>query len=460
MNLFSRISQSLKFMKPSIAADGRTLNYVRQVKLSLVMRLVTVVAGFSTTAILLRSISLENYGIWSLLISVQVWMSFFDLGIGNGLRTRVAESLAQAQPGEAARLITVAYLAFAAIFVVLMSALVPAVLLTDWQSLLNVTSIGSEELRVAVGVTGLLTCLVFVTNLINPVAAAVQRSSYSTVAGCASGTIFMVAALLMHISGWTSVLLILTVQGAVNILINIGFTLWFYAKRPELKPFPTLDLRGARDLISLGARFFVIQAAMLVLFSTDRVIIVQLLGPQQVPQYDVAFKLFSLFTIIHLMFAGPLLAAYTEAYHRSEHGWISRTIRGQVKIVLLLAAASGLLVFLAEPIVQIWTGGSVTLDPGLAIIMWFFAVLTMWNNVFGAVLNGIGRLRIQIFATVIGAVFNIPLSILFVKYLSFDVVGIVLATALCIAPQSILLPWAVFRILREQQEQGAQQRTA
>lgn len=450
MTLLVRLSQIFPLSVSARAKDSRTLNYMRQVKVSLVMRLLSVGLSFATTAILLRAMSLEHYGIWSLLISVQAWVGLFDLGIGNGLRTRVAENLAHGRTREAARLIAVGYLVFTMIFIGLAALLIPVVLTVDWQALLNVTSISAKELKLAVGLAAFLTSVIFVTNLVNPVAAAVQKTSYTAVVGVVNAAVFTGLAMFLYLAGWASVLTILIAQGTVTIFINMGFTFWFYKKRPDLTPTPTINLRGTRDLVSLSGGFFVIQAAMLVLFSTDRFLIVGLLSPQEVPQYDVVFKLFSLFITIQLMIGTPLWSAYTEAHQRGEYGWIGRTISTQIKVFLFLTTSCVALIFVSEPIIKAWTDGIVKPDAGLISLMALFAVLTMWNNTFGVVLNGMGRIRIQMFAATIGAVCNIPLSIFFVQTLNFGVSGILLATTLCISLQSLLLPLVVCRILRGQ----------
>lgn len=446
-NLY-RLQRLLPAFGPAGARDNRTQNYVNQVKLSLVMRVLTVAMSFATTAILLQAMSLEQYGIWALLISVQTWINLFDLGIGNGLRTRVAENLAHGRMQEAARNISIAYAVFTLIFLLVMVALGPTVVIVDWQMFLNATTIAPGELRAAVGVAVLFTSLILVTNLINPVAAAVQRNSYTAVAGFIQSVFFVLLALLMLLTGWGSLLTFLILRGASNVAINLGFTIWFYYRRPEIKPYITTDLRGSRGLVSVGFRFFIIQIAMLILFSTDQFLIVKLLGPEQVPQYDVTFKFFNLFVTVHLVLAAPLWSAYTEAFQKGELGWIRHTIRSQIKIVALLAMASAALIPLARPIIALWTGDRVDLANGLVGLMSLFAVLTIWNNAFGALLNGVGHLRPQIIVATIGAVLNIPLSIFFARTLAFGVNGILLATILCIALQSVILSWAVFNILR------------
>lgn len=448
MSYLSRFRRLMPDFGPAESRDSRTQNYLSQVKLSLVMRVLTVIMSFATTTILLRAMSLEQYGIWALLISVQTWINLFDLGIGNGLRTRVAENLAHGRMQEAARNISIAYALFALIFLLLMVALGPIVAVVDWQTFLNATTFAPDELRASVGVAVLFTMLILVTNLINPVAAAVQRSSYTAVSGFVQAAFFTLLALVILLTDWGSALTFLVIRGTLNVVVNLGFTIWFYSKRPEIRPHVTTNIRGGRTLVSLGVGYFVIQIATLVLFSTDMFLIVKLLGPEHVPQYDVTFKLFNLFVIIHLIFAAPLWSAYTEAYQKGQFDWISRMIRGQIKIVAILAMASVALIPLGGPIIALWTGDRVDLPTGLVGLMSLSIVLTMWNNTFGALLNGIGHLRPQIIAATIGAVLNIPLSILLARNLAFGVNGILLATILCIALQSVIMSWAVFEILR------------
>lgn len=458
MSNLSRLRRILPAFGSAGARDSRTQNYFSQVKLSLVMRVLIVSMSFATTAILLRAMSLEQYGIWALLISVQTWINIFDLGIGNGLRTRVAENLAHGRMQEAARNISIAYAVFALIFLLLMVALGPTVAAVDWQTFLNATTFAPGELRASVGVAVVFTSLILVTNLINPVAAAVQRNSYTAVVIFIHSALFMLLALLMLVMGWGSALIFLILRGTLNVVMNLGFTIWFYSRRPEIKPYVTRDVRGARSLISLGLGFFIIQIAMMVLFSTDQFMIVKLLGPEEAVQYDVVYKLFNLFVVVHLMIAGPLWSAYTEAYQMGELDWINRTIRSQIKIVFFLALASATMIPLATPIIVWWSGSTVDPATRLLWLMSLFVVLTMWNNTFGAMLNGIGQLRPQIIVGTLGAVINVPLSIYFVRNLSFGVDGILLATILCVALQSVVLPLVVFKTLqsrRGQQHTGA-----
>ena len=73
-----------------------------------------------------------------------------------------------------------------------------------------------------------------------------------------------------------------------------------------------------KSITSLGFQFFIIQIAVIVIFTTDKILITQLFGPEYVASYDVVFKLFSIITIAHGILMAPLWSAYSDAYHRND----------------------------------------------------------------------------------------------------------------------------------------------
>lgn len=426
----------------------RTVNYIKQVKLSLLMRLLTIAISFLITGLMVRQLSLEIYGIWSIIISVQIWISFFDLGIGNGLKTKLAQALSKKNYEEAGSLITLAYKVFASIFVVLIVVSMPIIFFLDWQILLNARFIGPGELTLALVISVVLTSLVFVSNLINPIAAAFQKSSYGTVVGLVNASIFFFVLLSLKNMGQVTLVNILFAQGVVNIIVNIAFTYWFLRTRGKLVISKQKKIGGARNLMSVSGGYILIQISMLVLFSTDKLIITHLIGPESVAEYDVVFKLFSVLITAHLMIAGPLWAAYTEAHTLKEIDWIKSTLCKQLKILGLLSIGSCVLALLAKWIIDYWTGSKIMPQVEVILGMAFFSIVVMWNNTFGALLNGVGKLKVQIYSTAVGAMVNIPLSIYFVNRLGMGVDGVIYATILSLCVQAVFLPVAVKKLLK------------
>ena len=72
----------------------RTKNYLRQIKGSVLYKGGAVAASFLAIPVMISYLGVAQFGVWSTLLTIMSWVVFFDLGVGNGLRNKVAESLA------------------------------------------------------------------------------------------------------------------------------------------------------------------------------------------------------------------------------------------------------------------------------------------------------------------------------------------------------------------------------
>jgi O-antigen/teichoic acid export membrane protein len=202
-----------------------------------------------------------------------------------------------------------------------------------------------------------------------------------------------------------------------------------------------------RPLLSVGLQFFTIQLAVLVIFTSDKMLITQLLGPQFVTQYEIVFKLFSVVTIAHALVTAPLWSAYTEAYHKGDFPWIRHMFRKQLVVYIGAILTSIILGLLAKPIIAIWVGPEVVVSYSLIVAIGVFVLISMWNNTYAMFVNGIGDIKTQLYTAIVAMFLNIPLSIFLVKYLGFGLSGIVMATIFSLLFAAIALPIQVRRIL-------------
>ena len=112
-------------------------------------------------------------------------------------------------------------------------------------------------------------------------------------------------------------------------------------------------------------------------------------------------------------------------------------------IILLLVA-----MLLASPLVyKIWIGESLDIPFNLSLSMAiYFAILT-FNMVFVNFINGIGKLKLQIFTSTISLIINIPLSIFLAKSLDLGTSGVILATCFSLLYAAILRPIQYYKII-------------
>jgi O-antigen/teichoic acid export membrane protein len=398
---------------------------------------------------MIKYLGTEQYGVWSTLLSIVSWVVLFDIGIGNGLRNRISESLAQENKKEAHKYISTAYTIIGLISVLLIIIFLSVSNYIPWQNVFNITSLSNQELKSVVNITVIFLFLNFWISLINQVCNGFQKTSLVVFNQFLSNTFSLISVFILYNFYETSLLKLAFFYGISLLSSSVILSFWFYKNNKDVIPkIKSFGLSYTKSITSLGFKFFVIQIAVIVIFTTDKILITQLFGPQYVASYDVVFKLFSVITIAHGILLAPLWSAYSDAYHRGDIEWIKKTIKNQFKIYLLLVIATVLLVFLAEPIIKIWIGKNFIIDKMLILAMAFFVLISCWNNIFAYFINATNQLNVQINTSIIAIIINIPLSIFLVKYFNIGTYGIVIGTCLSLALFAIFGALQTFNIIK------------
>jgi len=426
-------------------SENRSKNYIKQIKSSFIFKGLAIFASFLAIPIMIKYLGVEHYGVWSTLLSIVSWVVLFDIGIGNGLRNKISESLAQDNKQEAHNYISTAYTIIGSISVILILIFLLASEYIPWQKVFNITSISNQELQSIVNITAIFLFLNFWISLINQVFNGFQKTSLVVFNQFLSNIFSLLAVFILYTFYESSLIKLAFAYGISLVLSSLILSLWFYSKNREFIPkIKSFGLNYAKSITSLGFKFFVIQIAVIVIFTTDKILITQLFGPEHVASYDVAFKLFSVITIAHGILMAPLWSAYSDAYHRGDREWIRKAIKNQLKIYVLVVLGAILLIFLTQPIINLWIGKEFIIDKLLIISMGFFIIVSTWNNVFGYVLGGLGYVRLGAYYTSLTAIINIPISYYFSIVLNFGISGIIYGTIFSILISSILSPIQVY----------------
>jgi O-antigen/teichoic acid export membrane protein len=178
--------------------------------------------------------------------------------------------------------------------------------------------------------------------------------------------------------------------------------------------------------MSLGIKFFIIQIAALILFNTNNIIITQLFGPAEVTTFNVSFKLFSVVTMVFSIIATPLWSAFTEAYVKNDFDWIRSTLSKMRIIWYLLIGCTVLLMFSSPLLYKWWVGESVQVPFALSVAMSSYVIVYIWQTIHVFFLNGIGKIKLQLYLVVFSGLINIPVAIFLGK--KIGLVGITLTS--------------------------------
>jgi O-antigen/teichoic acid export membrane protein len=432
-----------------VISENRSKNYIKQIKGSFIFKGLAIFASFLSIPLMIKYLGVEQYGVWSTLLSIISWIVLFDIGIGNGLRNKISESLAQDNKQETHNYISTAYTIIGAISVILILIFLIASEYIPWQKIFNITSISNQELQSVVNITMIFLFLNFWLSLINQVFNGFQRTSLVVFNQFLSNIFSLLAVFILYTFYESSLIKLAFAYGISLVSSSLILSIWFFKKNREFIPkIKSFGLNYTKSITSLGFKFFIIQIAVIVIFTTDKILITQLFGPEYVASYDVVFKLFSVITILHGILMAPLWSAYSDAYHRGDIEWIKKAIKNQLKIYLLIIIAAILLIFLTKAIITLWIGKEIMIDNMLIIAMALFILVSTWNNIFAYFINATDNLNVQINTSIIAMIINIPLSIIFVRFFEMGVYGIVFATCISLSFFAIFGSIQTFNILK------------
>ena len=430
----------------------RSRNYITQLKGSVLYKALAVVISFVSIPLMIDYLGHEKFGVWSTLLSIMSWIVFFDLGLGNGLRNKVAEAIAKDEISEASKYVSSAYTIIGCISLLLFLSVAASGFYINWQKVFNTHNIPEATLRATVVFSSFFVLVNFLIGLINQLLNAVQKTSAIVFGQLISNALSLFFVFFLSITTDASILYLAISYGIALILSNVALSVWFYRLHPQFVPKLLVYKQHIRPIFTLGIQFFVIQIAVLVIFTTDKIMITQLFGPMHVTHYDVIIKFFSIITIAHSLISAPLWSSYTDAYHRNDIAWVKKALSKQIAIFLCILVAVIILIPLAKPIIELWIGKSIFVSPMLVHSVAAFVVISTWNNIFGFVLGGINKIRLGSYYTVITAVLNIPVSYFFAITLGVGVPGIMLGTVFSISISAVLSPLQVYYFIYTNQK--------
>lgn len=421
---------------------------VHNVSLSVVYKIVGLLLVFLTIPLLIDFLESERYGVWVTIFSITNMVFFADFGLGNGLKTRLTHALSSKNRAVARLEISHAYIFIGvlAVTVFLLGWLIMSQF--DLQIVLNTTVSNSELQRVFMLTLGLI-CIGFVLNIYKSMYYATQEAAKVELSLLIYnlGIVAIIIAVLQYYS--QSLFIIALIYGGMNVLIGSIFSLLFFRRNPDLLPnFKFFSVKEMKGLLNLSSSFFIIQLSMVVIFTTDNVIISHLLGPTEVTKYDIVRKLFNTLITIIVIAQGPLWSLFTDAYAKGDFKWIKKTLIWLNKLFIPVVIIITLLVLATPSIIEIWIGPEMSIPMLLTILMGVFVGIRVYGTIYMSFLNGIGRIKAQMWFYFIGAAINIPLSIYFVQSLGLGLSGVILGTIASLLLLTIAVPIQSFRILQ------------
>jgi O-antigen/teichoic acid export membrane protein len=428
MRVKGKLFTSLSFINSKINnGQERSVKAIKNILASFLIKGGSIIISLMLLPLTLHYISPAQYGIWVTLSSIIGWFGFFDIGFGNGLKNKFAESIAQGDDEKARIYVSTTYAILAIIVSIILTIFICINPFLNWSNILNAPSNMSGELSTLALIVFVFFCLQFVLQLITTVLTADQQPAKASLFNF-YGSLFSILIIYILTKTTSGNLLYLgTVFGLTPILVLIVSSIWFYSRKykkfaPSLK---YVHFSYARDLMTLGVKFFLLQIAGIVLYQTSNIIIAQLFGAAEVTPYNIAYKYFGIIPMVLGIILAPFWSAYTEAWVKKDIIWIKNSLKKLRLIWASLSILALIMLLFSNFIYGIWVGKEIVIPFTLSAVIAAYFVINAWNGIYCAFLNGVGKIKLQLYTGILDMIIHIPLAIYLGKKLGIS--GVILS---------------------------------
>lgn len=407
--------------------NKRTLRAKKNISISFICKGLTILISFLIVPLTLGYVGKVEYGIWMTISSIISWFSFFDIGLGNGLRNKLAEALAKDDKETAKIYISSTFALIAGIASLMFIGFFIAAYFISWNTALNTDVVPNNELFEIVIVVFFFFCIGFVMKVLSSILQAMQKYAINDILGVIAQILGLIAIFILVKTTDSSLFNLCLVYGSKTaIVLFIASIFLFSGSLKEFRPrLKYVNLKKAIPLMNLGIWFFIGQILFLIINQTSVILVVQFFGPEDVTVYNLALRYMTIVSMLYIMVLTPFLSAFTEAYTKKEFGWIKSTIK-RINYIWLIASFGTLLLILGyKQFFRLWVGDEIIIPVSLIISLGISSIFNTRASTFTLFLNGIGKIRLQLRVVFIQALLFFPLSYLFFK-LNFGLSSLVI----------------------------------
>ena len=398
--------------------NNRTKNVQKNIIYSSGLKLLSILLSFFLLPITVNYLTEVEYGIWITLFSIMNWINFLDMGLGLGLRNKLAEAVSKNNFFDIKSNLSTGMLSISCMGLSFFILFFIGINFIDMQKLFNTTKIPENILYISALFTGFFVIISFVLSIVNQIYYAYQRAAVTGLIQIVNNFIMLIVVYYLTLQDEHNLIYFVFSFGIATITSKSIFLIHFFYKNKDLLPSIKFFKKDVlKKMMTLGINFFIIQICSLLISSSASFFITQIIGPEYVRNYDITFKLFSFITMAHTLICTPLWSAYTDAFIKKDYEWIFRIIKKLIILMIPICISSIILIFLANFIINIWIGKNIHIPFDLIVVMGIYVIVNCWMNIWSYFLNGIGNIRIQMYIYIISTALCIPLACYLMKFL-------------------------------------------
>ena len=296
-------------------------------------------------------------------------------------------------------------------------------------------------------------CLQFILKTINIILIADQKPAKASFLGMLGQLVALIIIYVLTQTTQGSLIYLSLALGCAPLVVMALASFWYFSKkykyfRPSIK---YVNFNYTKDIMSLGLKFFLIQFASIFVFQATNIIIIQILNPEQVTIYDIAYKYFFVVLTLVNIIVSPFWSAFTEAYTIKDFAWMKSMYKKLNKVWYVIVVIIIFMLAVSNLVFKLWIGNVIVIPISVSILMAINSLSTSRFNIFISLLNGIGKVKLQLYINLGLSLIFVPLSLYLGNMLGLN--GIIISNIFISTVFAIIVPMQVRKIL-EQKAKG------
>lgn len=400
--------------------DQRSKNITINIIASFFIKGWSVVVQLLLVPLTLACLGVYENGVWLTISSVLLWIDNLDIGLGNGLRNKLAFYIAENNVKKAREMVSSTIAMLTIIIVPICVILISLELFGNTYELFNVSTEKIDNLTEVLIVSTIFVCSTFILKFLGNFYMGLQLPAVNNAIVTCGNTIALIGTYFIYLSGYHSLLLIAIANTTGPLLAYlICYPVTFYGKYKYLKPSLSLfSISAARELFFIGSKFFVLQIAGIVLFFSTNIIISHFFTPSMVTPYQIANRYFMVAMLLFTILCVPYWSATTDAYAQNDRDWICKANRTLNKMMFFIFILVATMIFASHFVYGIWIGEKAEIPFTMTLLVGIYEFILIMSTRYSFVLNGLGKLRLQLTITIIVAALYIPLAIFVINQIN------------------------------------------
>ncbi len=416
---------------------------------SLIFKLISMIMVFLTTSLTYKYLGSNEYGIWVTIYSIISWVYFLDFGFSNVIKTKLP-TLFQENNDNKSILVSTIYIGIGLVSIIILLLFSILSLFLSVGDFLNINianfnpilflNLSFSVLILIIGNYKALFSGVVKTHIVEFSMMTIQVFVFYLIYLLYKYDLFR---------EYSKISIVSSVFGIVNVVFGVVFSIYFFIKNKNIKvSFKYFNFDILRINTKLGLKYFIIQACMIIIYSTDYVFITKYFGPKEVTNYDIILKIFQTPMLLIIAGLSPFWSVFSETFVEKKYTWIKKTLI--IYNISFLAFILGIIILtlIIDNIIYLWVNVKLEISKTLLFSISIYITMRAFTAMYNYFLNGINKINVTLYLTILGAIINIPICLLLIKN-DMGVSGIVIGTCISILPTTIVLPIQTFSIINK-----------